>query len=978
MQRRCRLASPVHVVPELSGIDAAAIFHPFPSFKLALDATPFTEMRHRATSVMVGKVLNLHQGQLAKAGAVGSFVGFMKTIELTLQLADELRSSGHGLNSTAAVHMTAQLIEHTFTNLLPLPKPWMAGGYPGDVFNPDDVFNLRHSEAADNITQVQQRHVLGQLLLLMQHYLAAVSSTAINTNNAWAREGSIFGKEVQRNEMGEFYVTLGAVLACFDATLRRIARDERGAPRPLVLSQLFNGAHASSKSEFLDGSLRFDLHSFIGLPFERLLNETPVRRHGAQRARQQVMAYFSLSQFATKLPNPKKPSALGELFNVLLEPQKIVGKDGGEGTSVKQRVAVFSVDADSQGQAAGDAIENLTKMLLQTVEEQNDVVPPNYLPYQMRNTIYGPRPPYSTYLHLGSEWEKHGYPEFNHIRDVLVLFKFGLDWMPTIRTLAAGKGRYQTVKRQWGSGAILPRHVLPGYWAEKTEGDSEQKTIFMFWLGRHAYSNNTSVEAMPLRAVEDQGGVEELRRSLGLQCQLHQHMTNQETRDAEDKDAERNAQKILKMMDVVVDEDRVLLHQNLPLTVDAKGILSQEEAEQLLTLLAAPYMSLALVFDFFTERSGHLLNADLANLFQQLLFEPQAFQGEPGLELPPGVSVEVGEGEQDKLEPLVPVEREQRKQLGTPNGILYHELRMRPKAILGGLCNLCVQGVAKCVSNSSSSYVSLLMLLVRIAMAVEASMLSVLTHLDEDGATCFDEVMDEALPELTRLRAEFAAPATSLLEHWIVQDASDRTTQLRLVLLHSHLVLIHGNLFRGWSHKVVDTPRTIGSEQYQRLASDTVLRMAPSLAFVVLYGEAASLEDVKESSDEWLLHLIRGSLMSHVYTTIQESRKLMMEATSVDELAKGDVHIWFDRTISVAQRQHSGGEPFPHRDGEKSSDLEDWESVGQQLIMCERVVNSPGWQEGSAYPPSCDMYFELQVARALTGYLPPLNRSYRS
>ena len=833
------------------------------------------------------------------------------------------------------------------------------------------------SATANGFTSAQQQQVLSQLMSLMTHYLAAVCSSALTSSKMWAREGSMFGKDMTRNEEGEFYVTLGALLACFDATLRRVATDERGVPRPLELTQFFNGTHTESKSEFFDGSLCFNLHSFIGLPFSKLLNETPIRRHGAQRARRQVMEYFASSQFVRKASNPKTPNELGERFNVLLEPSKISSRSS-DSVSAKQRTAAFQVDPDAQGQAAGDAIENLAQVLLRSINmaSDRDIKPPSYLPFNLRTTVLAPRPPYSTYLHLGGDWEKLGFPEFNHIRDMMMLFKFGLDWMPTIRTLSIGKSRYGTIKRKWGPGVLMPQHVLPGYWTEKQEGEKDQ-IVFLCWLGQQSFSSSSAVDAFPLRSVEDQGDVEALRRAFGMQCQIHQHMTTAETRTAENKEAERNPLKVLKLIDVMVDEDRVLLHANLPLTVDSGGILSQEEAEKLLTLLAAPFMSLALVLDFFADqRSGHLLNAELAALLEQILFEPQAFQAEPGLKLPPeeradGSVAELSEHGLDE-EAAVPVPWEQRTRLGTPNGILYHDLRMRPKAILGALRQLCKEGVAKCVADSSSSYVSLLMLLVRIAMQVEASMLSVLTHLDEDPiekreqSPCFDEVLEDALPELLRLREEFFEPATSLLEHWIVQVSSDRAKSLRLVLLHAHLILIHGNLFRGWSPNVVSKTYTMNGTPHAALTSGrTVLRMAPSTAFVVLWAEGATQEDLKDSTDQWMLRLIRGSaLMPHVFATMQESRAAMMAASSVDELASGRVHIWFERTVSVAHRQHSGGEPFPPKDAEKAPDPEGWESVGRPPIMCQRVVNSPGWQENIPYPPSCDMYFELQFPGA--------------
>ena len=316
----------------------------------------------------------------------------------------------------------------------------------------------------------------------------------------------------------------------------------------------------------------------------------------------------------------------------------------------------------------------------------------------------------------------------------------------------------------------------------REQGENEEK-VFNVWFGRQAFANEQQITCAPLRAVEDEGGVEQLRFLMGMQRMLHQHMTTEETKLEEDKEAENNPNKIMRMVeDVAVDEDRVLLHAKLPFTVDTGGILSQEEAEKLLTLLAAPYMSISLTLDFFAEqeRVGHLLDDKLAKLLEQLLFEPQAFQTAAGLLMHTSVglaapTLTTAEAEEEEL---VPVPPNQRSRLGTPHGVLHHDLRFRPACVLKALVRLCNEGVAKCVSHSASSYVSLLMTLIRIAMAIEATMLSVLTDLEHAHEPCFGEVYDEALPELKRLRDEFVAPAEQLLEHWIVQEAKESANQV--------------------------------------------------------------------------------------------------------------------------------------------------------------------------------------------------------
>ena len=141
-----------------------------------------------------------------------------------------------------------------------------------------------------------------------------------------------------------------------------------------------------------------------------------------------------------------------------------------------------------------------------------------------------------------------------------------------------------------------------------------------------------------------------------------------------------------------------------------------------------------------------------------------------------------------------------------------------------------------------------------------------------------------------------------------------------------------------------------------------MLGLAPSLSYITLRVESASQEEVEDVADEWLLRLMRGGpLLANVFTTIQEARAEMMAASNADALASGAVQKWFDRTVSVANGEHSGGEPFPPTggSGDAALDGEGWVSMGQPPIMCKREVWSPGWQEREEYPPSCEMTFEL-------------------
>jgi hypothetical protein len=169
-----------------------------------------------------------------------------------------------------------------------------------------------------------------------------------------------------------------------------------------------------------DGNLRFSLNSFLGVEFVTLLKQMTVRRHGALHARKHVLLYFTKSEFVRTPTSNKTPNALGERFNVLLEPAKVPAKSNSLGAKVRQ--TSFQVEADAQGMAAGDAIENITTVLIRAHKglETSDIYPPSYLPYHMRQLIRqaDAQPPFNTFLRLGGEWEKLGVAEFDYVRDM--------------------------------------------------------------------------------------------------------------------------------------------------------------------------------------------------------------------------------------------------------------------------------------------------------------------------------------------------------------------------------------------------------------------------------------------------------------------------------------------------------------------------------------------------------------------------------
>jgi hypothetical protein len=103
-------------------------------------------------------------------------------------------------------------------------------------------------------------------------------------------------------------------------------------------------------------------------------------------------------------------------------------------------------------------------------------------------------------------------------------------------------------------------------------------------------------------------------------------------------------------------EEDVLQKRTLPSWGDN---LSQEESERLLAYLTAPYVAVPLLLSFFSEdnRVGVLLNAQLQDIVESVLFEPRAFVAE------------------EAVLDSVPVKfKERNAKLGTRYGVLMHEV----------------------------------------------------------------------------------------------------------------------------------------------------------------------------------------------------------------------------------------------------------------------------------------------------------------
>ena len=145
-----------------------------------------------------------------------------------------------------------------------------------------------------------------------------------------------------------------------------------------------------------------------------------------------------------------------------------------------------------------------------------------------------------------------------------------------------------------------------------------------------------------------------------------------------------------------ITEDDIL---HAPWLNDFEGSLSQEDAEQMFTILTAPYVRIPLILEFFAqERAGSLFNEQLRELLMQALFEPREWSNVD--KTPTSVQT-------------IPVER---KLLATSRGMLMAELERGADAAMSPLLRLLHNGARLCMPQSNtyrSSAAGLLRFLVR-------------------------------------------------------------------------------------------------------------------------------------------------------------------------------------------------------------------------------------------------------------------------
>lgn len=147
---------------------------------------------------------------------------------------------------------------------------------------------------------------------------------------------------------------------------------------------------------------------------------------------------------------------------------------------------------------------------------------------------------------------------------------------------------------------------------------------------------------------------------------------------------------------------------------------AQEEAEEFVTYLTAPYVRISLILDFIAhDRLGALFNPTVARIVERCLLEPLAWYDASHL----------AERELDVV-PCVPLPARDRQVLGTRYGVLMNELQHAPAGVVRPLLALANSALEMCTDEgySGNRFVKLELWLARLVVAVERSIVFLLHH----------------------------------------------------------------------------------------------------------------------------------------------------------------------------------------------------------------------------------------------------------
>lgn len=296
----------------------------------------------------------------------------------------------------------------------------------------------------------------------------------------------------------------------------------------------------------------------------------------------------------------------------------------------------------------------------------------------------------------------------------------------------------------------------------------------------------------------------------------------------------RGVAQVAPTVPVEPSEADVLSLQSVPTFNDT---LSLEDAEAFLCVLTAPALRVPLVLAFFSgHRVGALFNAELRSVVESVLFEPHKFppagtdhraggravaaaecgEAAPTLDaLMTGGSEAADDATQQPVAPafvtMVPARVEDSGLLATEHGSLMTALMMRPDTVVDPLLDLATAAVNVCGGDYRSSFVDLLMFVIRIVARVQ-DYVDVAQSVPGTSTACKAQA-----PGCLRRIASFCCDcAGPRVREWIAQADADNHVQ-RLTVFHAHLVLLVGSRCRANDASAADL---------QALATSTAFAMS--------------------------------------------------------------------------------------------------------------------------------------------------------
>lgn len=239
----------------------------------------------------------------------------------------------------------------------------------------------------------------------------------------------------------------------------------------------------------------------------------------------------------------------------------------------------------------------------------------------------------------------------------------------------------------------------------------------------------------------------------------------------------------------VYTEEDVLFVRHLP---DFDGMLNARDCELLVTYLTAPYLRIPLLLRFFADhaRLRALTSQDLRDVFDACLFEPSLFR-------PP---------EQGPLLGWVPTM--DRRELATPCGLLFNELRCAPSGVVAALDDMLDAALELDTGRYSPTVAPVLLYVIRTIVRIEGFCLFLLrkhsfgNHVAPHemrwlgtvrGLECRPECLDVLNNSVARWRERLDAVAFPTLARW-VRYATNAQQLGRACVVYAHLAYLYRNV----------------------------------------------------------------------------------------------------------------------------------------------------------------------------------------